>query len=74
LRQAESEYPWPWVKSDAQPFAAPDESDEQQLPVSMRPHMRHLDIEAQQIRGPSNDQLLHRMVRAMRKVSPLWDI
>jgi hypothetical protein len=56
-----------------QPFVAPDESDQQQLSLSMRPYIKHLDIEAQQIRGPSNDQLLHRMARAMRKVSPLWD-
>jgi len=46
--------------------------------MSMRPYTKNmiLDVEAQQLRNPIYDQLLHRMVRAIRKVSPtgsLWD-
>jgi hypothetical protein len=53
---------------------AASESDQQQLSLPMRPYTNHLDIEAQQIRESSNVQLLHRMVRALRKVSPLWEL
>jgi hypothetical protein len=60
-------------------FEEKSEGDQQQLSMSMRPYTKTLvlDVEAQQLRNPVNDQLLHRMVRAIRKVSPmgsLWEL
>jgi len=71
LRRAELENQCLLSIHHARVLKESSESDQQQLSISMRPYTRHLDIEAQQMRGPGNDQLLHRMVRAMRKVSPL---
>ena len=70
------EYPWQPLRQRARAFEESSEGDQQQLLMSMRPYTRHLvlDVEAQQLRECNNDQLLHRMVRAIRKVSPLWDI
>jgi len=78
LRRAELEYPlYPWSVSarDVQAFDDLSEGDQQQLSLSMRPYTVNLvlDLEAQQMRRPDTGQLLRRMVRAMRSVSPLWD-
>ena len=66
------------MRCDARKFEESSECDQQQLSMSMRPYTKNmiLDVEAQQLRNPIYDQLLHRMVRAIRKVSPtgsLWD-
>jgi len=44
--------------------------------MPMPPYTRNLvlDVEAQQLRNPIKDQLLHRMVRAIRKVSPMGSL
>jgi hypothetical protein len=67
------------MRCGARVFNETSDCDQQQLSMSMRPYTKNmiLDVEAQQLRNPINDQLLHRVVRAIRKVSPmgsLWDV
>ena len=79
MRRAESEcplYPWSVSARGLQAFGDLSEGDQQQPSMSMRPYTVNLvlDLEAQQMSRPTTGHLLHRMVRAMRNVSPLWDL